>query len=176
MLGLSHLQPPSSGVTLPMDNSTISIASRAEFGISGKWGTLLGKKYGHTSPALSLLTSTLHWKLPPGTPLYLGLSIGTSQPSGHGEVLPPCGRFPELQALEPRIPTLQSHKACGAVKATSQRVISLCRSTTKNSKEGRWRDNRFPEVNINLTHTVLFFPSVRFLKKPMFYIYSIILI
>lgn len=77
--GGCHLRPPSQGVAPPKDNGTISIASRAEFGISGKWGTLLGRKYGHMSPGLPL--DTLHWKLPPGAPLSLGLLICTSQPS-----------------------------------------------------------------------------------------------
>ena len=59
--------------------------------------------------------------------------------------------------LEPRIPVLQSRKVCGVLKATRENAISLGRATTKNSKEGGWRDNQFPEVNINLIHSLFFF-------------------
>ena len=104
--------------------------------------------------AHSTLTSTQDTTFPKAL-------VDTEGRVGREDVLPPCGRFLELQVLEPRIPVLQSRKVCGVLKATRENAISLGRATTKNSKEGGWRDNQFPEVNINLIHSLFFFPSVQ---------------
>lgn len=110
-------------------------------------------------------SDTLHWKLPPGTPLPLGLLICTSQPSWARGSAAALWTLPGTTSAR----TARSRASLRGCKDASQKAISLCRSATKNSKEGGCRDNQFPEVNINLTHTVFFFLLLGFLKSTFFH-------
>lgn len=88
----SHLLPrsPGAGALSPAASFLRSHSAdgqqhhqhRQQGGVWGFWkvGNATWEKL-RTHEPWPLASDTLHWKLPPGTPLSLGLSIGASQPS-----------------------------------------------------------------------------------------------
>lgn len=84
--------PPSSSPTLCLQHGPHCCLGAAE-DFTGK--ALCGKKYQDGSPGLFLPRGTFHWKLPPGTPCFLG--SGHLKPlAEYREVLPIRCSFPQV--------------------------------------------------------------------------------
>ena len=82
------------------------------------------------------------------------------------EVLPPCGRFFELQVPERSFWWLRVSRLTRHEELQSVRVGKQCRETKKNSKEGGWvGGSQFPEFNFNLMNMVYLFFLFGFLKS-----------
>ena len=131
-------------------------------------GPLWRKEFPDTNPGLFLpahSTGSYH----SGHHFLQGSGCPTP-PAGRGDVLPPCGRFLELQAPERSFGRL-SLKAYGLQRTRALRPRPGA-GHRKRIQEGADRGSQFPEVNLDLTHRFcfkkIFFSSVWFLKTTYF--------